>query len=80
MAVFPTTLPHLPATRELISPNLIHHVDENPLSWRIMWPLSQRIGVLPNNSDAQSITKYGFLLWPGAQIVARTVLKAPQKL
>ena len=39
--------------------------------------------LLPNNNDAQSTTKYGFLLRPGAQIVAlrahctRTALKAP---
>ena len=38
--------------------------------------------LLPNNNDAQSTTKYGFLLRPGAQIVAlrahctRTALKA----
>ena len=41
--------------------------------------------LLPNNNDAQSTTKYGFLLRPDAQIVAlrahctRTALKAPPR-
>ena len=39
--------------------------------------------ILPNNNDAQSTTKYGFLLRPDTQIVAlrahctHTALKAP---
>ena len=41
--------------------------------------------LLSNNNEAQSTTKYGFLLWPNAQIVAlrahctRTALKAAPK-
>ena len=46
-------------------------------------PMHQNL--LPNNNDAQSTRKYGFLLRPGTQIVAlrahctRTALKAPPK-
>ena len=41
------------------------------------------LNLLSKNNDTQSTTKYGFLLWPNAQIVAlcahctRTALKAP---
>ena len=37
--------------------------------------------LLSKNNDAQSTTKYGFLLWPNAQIVARALrLRRPLKI
>ena len=52
---------------------------ENAIS--TMWKKDQNL--LSNNNDAQSIIKYGFLVWPHAQRIAlrvhcvRTALEAP---